>query len=309
MPENSLVSIVIPLFNKEKFIKQTLQTVINQDYENWECVIVDDGSTDESLSIVKSFVNKTKFSYKFKIIESTNFGQARTRNIGINSSIGKYIALLDSDDLWSPNKLKSQIDYLINHPNKIGVLCPYFIFHDSHPQKKLRFVSHFNFNRAVTRWASFIGFGLGLESNLLIQRNALDQVGFFDEELSTSSGLDLAIRIRNRGKLGISRSTFIAYRISASQWHKSSPQLIRDVSVIQKKHANMLSAFQKNTSSFYLDFSNSPSKLIFVMKSIKSKRVLYSVNLMVNIAIRNFFAYLLGSLCKAKFRTLLKSLF
>ena len=308
MPENSLVSIVIPLFNKEQFIKQTLQTVINQNYENWECVIVDDGSTDESLNIVKSFVNKTKFSYKFKIIESTNFGQARTRNIGIKSSIGEYIALLDSDDLWSPNKLKSQVDHLNNHPNNIGVLCPYFIFHDSHPRKKLRFVSHFNFNRAVSRWASFVGFGLGLESNLLIRRNTLETVGFFDEELSTSSGLDLALRIRNQGKLGISKSTFIAYRISASQWHKSSPQLIKDVSVIQKKHAAKISAFQKNTSSFYLELSNSPSKLVFLMKSIKSKRALYCVNLIVNIAIRNFFAYLFGILNKAKFRNLLKSL-
>ena len=108
-----LVSIVIPLFNSKNFILATLKSVIQQTYKNFEIILVDDCSNDNSLSLIKSFKNKNK---KIKInILSSNLKSgcpSIPRNIGIKAAKGKYIAFLDSDDIWHPEKLALQINAL-----------------------------------------------------------------------------------------------------------------------------------------------------------------------------------------------------
>ena len=107
----SLVSIIIPMYNAEKYIEETIQSVLNQSYGNWELIVVDDCSSDKSVSIVKSFILNDN---RIQIIESdVNFGgPARPRNIGIEKAEGKYIAFLDSDDLWIPEKLEKQLEFM-----------------------------------------------------------------------------------------------------------------------------------------------------------------------------------------------------
>ena len=111
-----LVSVIIPLYNAEKYISETIESVINQTYENWELLVVDDCSTDNSREIVKSFKQKDS---RIRLIESEiNFGgPARPRNIGIDNSQGEYIAFLDADDVWLKNKLEIQLNLLIENNN------------------------------------------------------------------------------------------------------------------------------------------------------------------------------------------------
>jgi len=111
-----LVSIITPLYNADKYIAETIESVINQTYQNWEMIIVDDCSTDESLSIVNKYAVK---DIRIILIKSeVNFGgPARPRNIGIRHSKGTFIAFLDADDVWKENKLQLQIDYFLNHPD------------------------------------------------------------------------------------------------------------------------------------------------------------------------------------------------
>lgn len=106
-----LVSVITPLYNAEKYIAQTIEGVISQTYKNWEMIIVDDCSTDNSRNIVKNYQNKDN---RIKLIKlEANFGgPARPRNIGIENAKGKYIAFLDADDVWLPHKLEKQIAYL-----------------------------------------------------------------------------------------------------------------------------------------------------------------------------------------------------
>lgn len=111
MDAKPLISIITPLFNSEKYIGETIQSVINQTYERWEMIIVDDCSTDESRDIVKSYQQKDS---RIKLIESDeNFGgAARPRNTGLHYANGEYVAFLDSDDVWLHEKLAKQIAFM-----------------------------------------------------------------------------------------------------------------------------------------------------------------------------------------------------
>lgn len=112
MKKVPLVSIIIPMYNAEKYIQETLISLKNQSYENYEVIIVDNASTDGSVLVAQGMSSYFKY---FVIIQSeaNSGGPARPRNIGIKHSSGEYIAFLDADDLWEPNKLSYQIDVMI----------------------------------------------------------------------------------------------------------------------------------------------------------------------------------------------------
>ncbi len=101
------ISIVMPTFNRASTISRAINSIINQDYSNFELLIVDDGSTDNTKEIVDSFDDK-----RIKYIFQKNSGACKARNTGINKSSGEYIAFLDSDDEWDELKLMKQICFL-----------------------------------------------------------------------------------------------------------------------------------------------------------------------------------------------------
>lgn len=107
---NQRVSIVTPMYNAKKYIEQTILSVQSQTYEDWEMLIIDDGSTDDSVAIVESYISKDE---RIKLLKnSTNRGVAETRNVGIMAATGRYLAFLDSDDLWKPQKLERQMAFM-----------------------------------------------------------------------------------------------------------------------------------------------------------------------------------------------------
>lgn len=111
-----LVTVITPLYNAEKYIAETIESVINQSYQNWEMIIVDDCSTDNSREIVKEYEKKDR---RIRLIESeSNFGgPARPRNIGLDNAKGEYIAFLDADDVWLSEKLEIQVSFLKKNPD------------------------------------------------------------------------------------------------------------------------------------------------------------------------------------------------
>jgi glycosyltransferase involved in cell wall biosynthesis len=105
-----LVSIIIPAYNCEGFIGRTLESVLSQTYKNWEAIIIDDCSTDNTLDLVKSYSLKNQKIRYQKL--SKNSGAAVARNAAVNLAKGKYLAFLDSDDIWFPEKLEQQIKFM-----------------------------------------------------------------------------------------------------------------------------------------------------------------------------------------------------
>ena len=105
-----LVSVITPMYNSQKFIDETILSVLKQTYIKWEMLIIDDGSKDNSIEIVKKYSNTDN---RIKLIENKiNKGASLSRNIGIEKSSGRYIAFLDSDDVWYPKKLAEQIKFM-----------------------------------------------------------------------------------------------------------------------------------------------------------------------------------------------------
>ena len=109
-----LVSIITPTYNSQEFLEQTIESIVNQTYKNWELIIVDDASSDKTLNIINNYVSE--FNNIQLIRNEMNLGAGVARNKGIQGAKGDFIAFLDSDDLWNPNKLEVQIKYMLkNH--------------------------------------------------------------------------------------------------------------------------------------------------------------------------------------------------
>lgn len=131
---NSLVSIITPNYNSEKFIAQTLQSIRAQTYKNWELIIVDDCSTDKSLDIIETY---SKTDKRIKVIKlNENSGAGIARNKAIEEATGNFIAFLDSDDLWHPEKLEKQLAFMVqNNYNLTYTSYNVFIEKDAEPNK------------------------------------------------------------------------------------------------------------------------------------------------------------------------------
>lgn len=124
MTDTPLVSIIIPVYNAEKYIAETINSALNQTWPNKEIIIIDDGSTDKSLSIAKQYERDS-----IKVFDCTNKGASAARNYGLLHANGQYIQFLDADDLLSPDKIESQLNKLGNFPDHLG-LCTTIHFQD-----------------------------------------------------------------------------------------------------------------------------------------------------------------------------------
>ena len=107
--ENNLVSIVTPMYNGERFVSQTIESVLSQTYQDWEMLIVDDGSKDNSAAIVEGYAGKDS---RVKLIRQSNGGSASARNHALREARGRYVCFLDADDLWDSTFLEKQLNFL-----------------------------------------------------------------------------------------------------------------------------------------------------------------------------------------------------
>lgn len=115
MSQPPLISVIVPSYNCARYIAAALDSALNQDYPNKEILVVDDGSTDNSLEVLQTFGNR------IRVIQQSNAGAAVARNTGMQAAQGAFIAFLDADDLWLPGKLTAQADYLAVHP-EVGMV-------------------------------------------------------------------------------------------------------------------------------------------------------------------------------------------
>ncbi|MGH0430439.1 glycosyltransferase family 2 protein [Bacillus hominis] len=132
MEQKQIVSVVIPLYNAEKYIEETMESILNQTYKHIEIVIVDDGSKDQSSSIVKNL--EQKYPGQIKYVSQENQGVSVARNTGIENASGEYVAFLDSDDLWHPTKIEKQVESM--HKNNMNACyCGYMNFYEETGEK------------------------------------------------------------------------------------------------------------------------------------------------------------------------------
>lgn len=137
-----MISIVIPLYNREALVGETLDSVLAQTYADWECVVVDDGSTDGSREVVQKYCEKDSRFKMFRRPETRVKGAATCRNVGIENSSGEFIYFLDSDDLLSPKFMKTVLEGITGEPGLEYVAFPFDAFFDS-PDKPIYYSRKF----------------------------------------------------------------------------------------------------------------------------------------------------------------------
>jgi glycosyltransferase involved in cell wall biosynthesis len=183
------ISVVITVYNKAKFIKNTLQSVFNQTFHDFEIIVVNDGSTDNSLDIIKSFNED-----RIKLITIENQGASAARNTGINSASADYIALLDGDDLWDKDFLKYIKQAISKFPEEHIFATGLSQKYDkktvpvaySFKQNKL-FGIH-NYFEASKKYAILSS------SSVVFHRSVLEKTGQFDPDITSGQDIDLWIR-------------------------------------------------------------------------------------------------------------------
>lgn len=109
---SELVSVIVPVYNAEKFIREAMDSVRAQTYENWELLLVEDGSNDGSVDVITGYIAETQETRIRLIRQPSNQGAARARNRGVREAAGRYIAYLDADDLWMPEKLEHELRFV-----------------------------------------------------------------------------------------------------------------------------------------------------------------------------------------------------
>ena len=110
--EQDMISIVVPVYRAEKYIEETMDCVRAQTYMNWELLLIEDCGPDQSRQRIEEYIQRTGDGRIRLLTQPTNLGAARARNLGVNEAKGRYLAYLDADDLWVPDKLEKELDFL-----------------------------------------------------------------------------------------------------------------------------------------------------------------------------------------------------
>jgi len=203
-----LISVVLPVFNGEETIKETVNSVLNQTFRNWELIVINDGSQDATLEIVSSIKDE-----RIKVFSYPNKGQPASRNRGIARAKGEYISFIDADDLWTADKLEAQYQALRDNP-QAAVAYSWTDWIDESGQL-LSCGSYISENGDVFAQLLLQDF-IANGSNPLIRRQALLNVGNFDESLSNAHDWDMWLRLAAHYPFVVVPSAQILYRKSTS---------------------------------------------------------------------------------------------
>jgi glycosyltransferase involved in cell wall biosynthesis len=202
-----LVSIILPAFNANRFIAETITSVINQSYTNWELLIVNDGSSDDTEKTIASYLNDNRIKY----ISKQNSGVSDTRNNGIHRAKGNYIAFLDADDIWKENNLTKKIECLHNtNSDAVYSKCE-LINEDSLPINKELTGSD---EPVLADILLLKGNYITAPSGIVVKKTLIETVGVFDINLSNNADQDFWIRILVNGlKINFIPESLWKYRV------------------------------------------------------------------------------------------------
>lgn len=202
-----MISVVIPLYNKQFSIKSTIESVLNQTYRDFEIIVVDDGSTDDSAKVVENISDN-----RIRLISQSNQGVSAARNCGIKIANNQWIAFLDGDDLWRNNHLEEINKMMHVFPNE-NVYVTSFEYSDAremfrHFRKKPIFKIENYFKEALQE-------SLICTDIVIINKVCFDNIGFFDESINRGEDTDLWVRLARNYDIVKSSTITATYRVEA----------------------------------------------------------------------------------------------
>jgi glycosyltransferase involved in cell wall biosynthesis len=209
------VSAVITAYNSEAFIAEAIRSVLDQSRAVDEIVVVDDGSTDHTRQIVAEFADQG-----IKFVQQHNKGAGGARNRGIRETSGDFIAFLDGDDIWLPDKIRLQLDYFSDHPQ--AALVSGFARWWNVDKNTVRISGRVPRDMNTLRQEILVHNVLGNPSMVMVRRSALAQVGLFSEEVRWGQDWELWMRLVERFEAGVVSEPVTIYR-----WHSDNLSHVR----------------------------------------------------------------------------------
>lgn len=225
------VSVVIPAYNASQDLPETLKSVLQQTFTDFEILIVDDGSTDSTVDVARRYVESDS---RVRLISQPNQGVSVARNTGLQESIGEFVALLDADDLWFPNKLAAHVQHMGRDPS-LGMSFARVEFMNADGGLTGQY-SNLRLRNIMPRHLYEENL-ICTPSNAVIRRATLEQAGVFDKSLSGYADIELFLRISCCGwKVEVMNDVLVRYRTSASgmsaqlskmeeEWYRFSNQV------------------------------------------------------------------------------------
>jgi glycosyltransferase involved in cell wall biosynthesis len=249
-----LVSIIMPAYNVEKTIKESIESVINQTYTNWELNIINDGSTDKTLEVINFFKDD-----RIVLIEQKNLGVANARNNGLKHSKGELVAFLDSDDLWCKEKLETQLKFMQKNELQFSYTQSYSFSSDSkNVQEAFKFV-----NLGFKDKEEILIYDFIPTLTVLVDRSILDDIGYFDIELKAAEDWDLWIRILQKYNVGFLKEYLSKYRVTGVGL---SGNLYKHFLEEEKVLGKYCALYNNTTYRYRVWFSNKKKAIIALQK-------------------------------------------
>jgi len=201
-------SIIIPLYNKEDSIRNTIESVLSQSYQNFELIIVNDGSKDNSLKVVQSITDP-----RITLINKTNEGVSSARNVGIKTAKSEYISFLDADDMWDFNYLYVMKKLIEDYPDASFYACQFFSKNGS--DIKISNQIHDQRGYIDNYFEAQIKAPVVCSSNVIIKKECFEQIGYFNSKLSRGEDLEMWVRLARNYKLAFEPIPLSYYIIDA----------------------------------------------------------------------------------------------
>ncbi|SNY51640.1 Glycosyl transferase family 2 [Arsukibacterium tuosuense] len=234
-----LVSVIMPCYNNESFVKAAVESVLLQDYPNFEVIVVDDGSTDGS------FVELQRFGDRITIIQQKNLGAAAARNNGLETARGQYIAFLDSDDIWLPGKITAQVNYLEQHPETGLCYCQWAVCEHEVTSAEMieRFATTYLPMQTEQNFTGWLYLKLLEKSviptiTVMLRRDVLEEVGLFNTNYRIGEDHDLWLRISFKYRITKLKNVYAVYRNNPDSITKSVQKQNFSLLVLQSAITN-----------------------------------------------------------------------
>ncbi|MCI0590553.1 MAG: glycosyltransferase [Gammaproteobacteria bacterium] len=242
MEDSPLVSVVIATYNMAVYLPLAVRSALDQTYKNIELLIIDDGSTDSTKETVRPFLEDTRVRYLFQ----ENRGQGTAKNQGVRESRGEYIAFLDADDLWAPEKLELQL-VLFSMSETVGVVHSRLAYIDE-TGKELRVADNELFRGRVTGpllIRNFIGFG-----TCVVKKECFDRMGVFNDKLRMGIDYDLWLRFSTQYAFDYVDRPLLYYRLWSGQMsHNCKGRYLNGIEIMKNFLQEFPGIVDKNTEN------------------------------------------------------------
>lgn len=211
-PSHPRVSVIIPVYNGAAYVSEAIESVFSQTYHDYEIIVADDGSADNTLEVLKQFGDR------IIVLALPHRGVCATRNEAIRQSHGEFIALLDADDIWEPRKLELQVAYLDQHP-EFALVYAYSTNFTGNDEGNIVLVKKLDFEGDIFK--DIFTKNSFANDTIVMRRSVFDEIGGYDESLTAMEDYELNLRIARKHQIGRVPQSLLRRRIHPGSFYSS----------------------------------------------------------------------------------------